>query len=268
MDPRAVDNPISAIFDLADDVNREAPQVRRLVLYAGVFVGAWLALDLVLILQNIVYHPLLTVVLVVLFVLGLWTLLNLRRLNDFLDYYTLRHSVILSIRREEPGMLAPTGDDPLQRLLTHLASRNEVLAQGINRSRRAPFSIRGRTGISHEFDHYFRSRPSLLWRLLGMGDPGYQHFIRQVKGAPSEEELLSMVSSVEDVCRQTRQPASRAIILWQRVADDDLQDEAYDRLTRSSVTYAHSFRSYTASLQLVIENEDGGYEFIPYVADA
>lgn len=32
MDPRAVDNPISAIFDLADDVNREAPKMRRLVL--------------------------------------------------------------------------------------------------------------------------------------------------------------------------------------------------------------------------------------------
>ncbi len=267
-DPRAVDNPISAIFDLADDVNREAPRMRRLVLYAGVFVGAWLALDLILILQNIVYHPVLTVVLVVLFVLGLWTLLNLRRLNDFLDYYTLRHSVILSIRQEEPGTLAPAGRDPMQRLLSHLASRNNVFAQTMGEAPRSPSIVKGRSGISHEFDHYSRVRPGLLWRLLGLGNPGYQLFIRQVQGAPGEEEMLSMVNSVEDVCRQTRQPASRAIMLWKRVADDDLQDEAYERLNRSSVTYAHSFRTYTSSLQLIIENEDGSYEFMPYVADA
>lgn len=226
-----------------------------------------MGLDVILVLQNIAYHPLLTAVLMALFVLGIWTLMNLRRLNEFLDYYTLRHSVILSIRSDEPEVFAPAGSDPLQRLLSYLATRNPLMAQALKEHPLAPISIKGRTGISHDFDYYHRSRPGLTWRLLGLGDPGYQLFIRQVKAAPSEEQILSMVRSVEDVCRQTKQPASRVIMLWKRSAGDELQDEPYEMLTRSSITFEHRSRRHVSSLQLVIENEDGGYEFIPYVAE-
>ena len=44
-DVRAVENPITAIFDLAEDVEREAPKVDRLLRYTRVFVAVWLLLD-------------------------------------------------------------------------------------------------------------------------------------------------------------------------------------------------------------------------------
>ncbi|MCG7844939.1 MAG: hypothetical protein MIO90_05865, partial [Methanomassiliicoccales archaeon] len=70
-----------------------------------------------------------------------------------------------------------------------------------------------------------------------------------------------------DVCRQNKLPPSRVIVLWKRSEDQDLGDEAYDHLTSSVIGFQHRIRRYASSLELIIENEDGSYEFIPYMAD-
>ena len=49
-DVRAVENPITAIFDLAEDVERQAPNVERLVRYTRLFLYVFLILDFFLIL--------------------------------------------------------------------------------------------------------------------------------------------------------------------------------------------------------------------------
>lgn len=266
-DPRAVENPISAIFDLAEDVNKEAPRLKRLVWYAGMFVGAWLFLDFILILQNVVHSLPMGIVLIALFALGIWTLITLRRLNEFLDYYTLRHSVILSIRQDEPVFFAPPGDNVVERLRSHLASKNPTMAMALRTEGLSPAVIKGRGGMMHNFDYYLRSRPGPLWRLFGLGYPGYQMFIRKVEGTPTAETFWAMVRAVEDVCRQDRLPPSRAIVLWKRAEDQDLGDDGYEYLMDSTISFQHGLRRYASSLELIIENEDGSYEFIPYVAD-
>jgi len=48
-DARAVEDPIAAIFDLADSVDRQSPKIRRMLLYVRVFVSLWLFLDFFLI---------------------------------------------------------------------------------------------------------------------------------------------------------------------------------------------------------------------------
>jgi hypothetical protein len=45
-DIRAVENPISAIFDLAEEVHEQAPKIRRLIGYSRLFIGVWLLVDL------------------------------------------------------------------------------------------------------------------------------------------------------------------------------------------------------------------------------
>ena len=67
-DARAVENPISAIFDLAEDVNDEAPRIRKLVTYATVFIGFWLVIDFIFILAFIVSNLFISLFLMVLFV--------------------------------------------------------------------------------------------------------------------------------------------------------------------------------------------------------
>lgn len=47
---RAVENPISAIFDLAEEVNEQAPTLRKLIGYSRFFIAAWLFVDFLLIL--------------------------------------------------------------------------------------------------------------------------------------------------------------------------------------------------------------------------
>jgi len=266
-DPRAVENPISAIFDLAEDVTKEAPRLRKLVWSAGVFVTVWLCLDFLLIIQNLVFNLVLGVILIVLFALGVWTLFTLRRLNDFLDYYTLRHSVILSIRQDDPVVFAPQGSNVVERLKIYLASRNPAMASALRSDGQSPAVLKGKGGMFYNFDYYLRSRSGVLWRLFGIGYPGYQLFIKQLDKPPTGENIWSMVRAVEDVCKQNRLPPSRVIMLWKRSSDQDLGDEAYERLTATAINFSHRTRHYVSSLELIIENEDGSYEFIPYVAD-
>ncbi|MEE8199115.1 MAG: hypothetical protein V3R48_05315 [Thermoplasmata archaeon] len=48
-DVRAVENPIAAVFDLADEVNEKAPTIRKAIGYTRLFIMVWLFVDFVLI---------------------------------------------------------------------------------------------------------------------------------------------------------------------------------------------------------------------------
>src|SRR5437773_1669900 len=48
-DARAMEDPIAAIFDLADSVDHQTPKIRRMLRYVRVFVSLWLLLDFFLI---------------------------------------------------------------------------------------------------------------------------------------------------------------------------------------------------------------------------
>src|SRR2546428_12143276 len=49
-DARAVEDPIAAIFDLAESVDRQTPKIRKTLRYVRWFVSVWLLLDFFLIL--------------------------------------------------------------------------------------------------------------------------------------------------------------------------------------------------------------------------
>jgi len=49
-DARAVEDPIAAVFDLAESVDRQTPKIRKMLRYVRVFVTLWLLLDFFLIL--------------------------------------------------------------------------------------------------------------------------------------------------------------------------------------------------------------------------
>jgi hypothetical protein len=57
------------------------------------------------------------------------------------------------------------------------------------------------------------------------------------------------------------------IALWTRAKDQELSEAAYDMLTGSSLVFSHMGRRFISTMELVIENEDGTYEFIPFIAD-
>ena len=265
-DIRAVENPISAIFELADDVNKEAPKIRRIVTFSTIFIGFWLLLDFILIIATIGSNPLIGIILIGFFILGIATLALIRQLNDFFKYYAMRHNVILSVRDADPVLFVPKGNTPLDRLRSYIGMRNPDMMRDLFAAP-SPVVLRGRSGLMYQFDLNVTVDHGLLWGLLGMGYPGYQLFVKQFAAAPRVEDLTAMKRAVEDVCSTTRMPPSRVIALWTRTKDQELSEAAYDMLTGSSLEFVHMGRRFISSMELVIENEDGTYEFIPFIAE-
>src|SRR3972149_563008 len=56
-DARAVEDPIAAVFDLAESVDRQTPKIRRMLRYVLVFVSLWLLLDFFLIIVTAAISP-------------------------------------------------------------------------------------------------------------------------------------------------------------------------------------------------------------------
>lgn len=266
-DIRAVENPISALFDLAEDVNAEAPRIRKLVRYASIFIYIWLIIDFVLILATIRESLAVGLALVAIFVLGVITLGLLSHLSDFFRYYVMRHRAIVSVRNDDPIVRIPEGPTPAARLLTHLASRNPDLYHlyppgFVPR----PALIRGRSGAFYPLDVHLVRHCSISFLLLGRGYPGYQIIAKQFDRAPSPADLVWLKSAAEDIASAHRVPASRVIALWPRKGEE-LSEEAYNVLMSQVVRFSHRGKHFASSLELIIENGDGTYEFIPYIAD-
>ena len=267
-DARAVENPITAIFDLAEDVNTEAPKIRKLVTYATVFICFWLFIDFILILAILVENLIISIFLIILFVLGVLTLSLLRRLNDFFRYYTHRHRVIKSVREDDPVILVPDGKDEVDRLVRFLISRNPGLRQSVSlRDASEPHILKGRTGTFYQFDGYISSSPGTFWKVLGLGYPGYQLFIKLFDSPPAAEDLMAMKRAVEDISQGSSIPPSRVIALWHRKGEEEITEEAYEVLVTQVAIMRKRSRTYACSLELVVENDDGTYEFVPYVVD-
>ena len=267
-DIRAVENPISAIFDLADDVTKEAPKIRKLVTYATVFIVFWLVVDFILILAFLVTNLFISLFLIILFILGLLTLSLLRRFNDFFRYYAQRHKVILSVRDDDPVVLVPEGKDSVDRLINLLISRNPGLRESYSLGNAAnPQIQRGKSGTFYQFDGLITKSPGALWRILRVGYPGYQLFIKNFDHPPSSEDLLALKRAVEDISLANLIPPSRVIALWQRKEDEEITEDVYEILITQVVMLKRGSRTYACSLELIVENEDGTYEFVPYVVD-
>jgi hypothetical protein len=266
-DVRAVDNPISALFDLSEDVNREAPRFKKLVLYAAIFIMILLAVDLILIISVIQTSLLIGVLVMAIFVLGLATLGMLGNLNDFFRYYVMRHQTIMSVRNDDPIVKVPPGPTPVARLLIHLRTRNPELNYlfGSN-NQPTPVKVRGRSGQFHHFDVHMVRRPGPLWGILGRGYPGYQLVVRTFDRAPRPEELVRLREKAEDVSGDNRVPVCRLIALWSR-GEEELSEESYNVLMSQVARSSHRGRRFASSLELIIDDRDGTYEFIPYLVD-
>jgi hypothetical protein len=268
LDIRAVDNPISAVFDLAEEVNKEVPRFRKLVTYATIFIGVWLVISFLLMLALLFSNLILGLVVLFLFIIGVFALAMLRNLGDFMRYYSLRHAAIVRVRNDDPIIYIPKGETAVIRLLELIKARNPAMAPAISsRQYQSPSIQRGASSIFYNFDAYLASKPSPWWKLLGMGYPGYQLFIKCFQAAPRSEDLASLKRAAEDVSQATKLPPSRVIALWTRAPNHDLGEEAYQFLGVAKVEFSHRAKHYVSTLELVIENQDGTYEFIPYVAE-
>jgi hypothetical protein len=253
------------MFDLADKVSNEAPRVRKLVRYATFFVVFWLVLNFIFILAT-AGSLMIMAFLVIMFIIGILALVSLRNLNDFFKYYAMRHSFIRSVRDADPMALVPKGSTAVERLKLFLMARNPAMSQSLMAAP-TPAVMKGKGGMFYQFDSYVSSRPSMGWRLFGLGYPGYQMFIKFFDKAPRPEDINAIKRAVEDVSAGTKMPASRVIMLWSRKESEDIGEESYNLLLSSTLLTRHRGQTFACALELIIENEDGTYEFIPFISE-
>jgi len=313
-DIRAVENPISATFDLASDVYERAPKVRKLVMYSRAFIYLWLLFDLILIVA-IGPHPfvalLLTIIMsaflyslrwaedrdwrivsltiaaalsvmivllagssllvmilfVVLYFLG-WIILDmLRDIRRFFDFYVVRHAVIKAVRDSNPVVKIPDGPDPVARLLAYLKKASPETAHVMSQANtvKRAVSLRGASGIAHDFDAIVIAQPSSLWSLTGWAYPGWCMLVKSFAGPPKLDELKYLKHAAEDVVAVLKTPPSRVIALWQMKDGLSVGDDAYQFVTSQVVNFRRHGDAFLCSLEIIGEEEDGTYDLVPFV---
>lgn len=326
-DARAVENPISAIFDLAEEVTEKQPKIKRLVMYATIFIAVGLFVDFLFIVAVVpISFPFLLIlfislfllrwfdsvtarailvsvatvntclilffvglyaavrlqaggailgalliggILIGLFILGLVILNLFHEINKFFNYYYVRHRVIKSVRDQDPVIHIPQGQNSVRRVLNYLAQRNPELMRdySVPGALITPTILRGRGQFFYQFDAYVSRPSSAFWRLLRVGYPGYAIYLKQFQQKPRLQDLMALKQAVEEITALTKLPPRRVIALWTRGADESLDDDAYDFLTSEAGVVRGGVSLMNCSVELISENPDGTYDFIPYVSD-
>ena len=271
-DVRAVENPISAVIDLGEEVYTRLPEFRRMTLYALVFIGFFLVLLFFLIIAGIVIlltqdGPGLLIASLVFFVIGLLAFRKLRRSRDFFRYYEARHKAIRAVRDEEV-VRVPLGPDPEGRLLAYLASRDPGLAAAVKQGRiQRNSSLPGKRG-SYPFALSAIRASDLFHDLFKMGDAGCAVFVRTSTRYPVLKEIMDFETAVKDVCEKSSVAPTRAVWLVHS-ASEPLSEDVYDYVVKKVVEVDRGFITkdvHVCSLQVVTEISDGTYDFIPFVA--
>ncbi|MFQ6059983.1 MAG: hypothetical protein ACE5KV_01635 [Thermoplasmata archaeon] len=268
-DVRAIENPISAIFDLAEDVDRQAPKVRKSVGYATVFIVIWLIINFLVMIVFLFINLILFILFMALFIVGILAVKWLRELGSFFSYYVIRHRAIKSLREEDPIVYIPKGEDSVHRLLTYLASKNPHVQEAMRRPGlfRTQAILRGRSGVLYSFDGYLRVNSSLAWRLFGLGYPGYSLFIKRYEHPPRLLEMQSLKNAVEDIANTGPVPPCRVIAVWMAKGDEGIEDDVYSFVTNEVIRFSHLGNKFSCTLEIITESEDGTYDFIPYVSE-
>lgn len=263
-DVRAVENPISAMFDLSEDVAGQAPNIRGLVRYAAAFISVWLFVNCLL---GLVFlgngNLFLALVMLCFFIIGLTSLVLLYRVNRFFRYFVSRHRAITAVRNMDPMVYAPGGQNATERLVTFL--RNNISAlNGKDVEVAMPGIVQGEHRTQYRFDAYIKEPSSTLWNMFGIGKHGFAVYVKRFDNPPTAEELKALKMAVEDVSVRSMIPPIRVIALWERKEVQNLQDSAYQFIMTNGVGVRHKLRDMACAMEIVSET-NGTYDFIPYM---
>lgn len=266
-DPRPVENPISAMFDLSDEVANQAPAIRSMVRYAAAFITAWLFVNCLLGLVFLGARSiLLALVMLCLFIVGLTSLVLLYRVNRFFKFYVARHRAIVAVRNLDPMVYAPGGRNPTERLVMHLRTNIPAL-NGRDVEVAMPGIVAGAHGTQYRFDAYISEPPGTLWKLAGLGRHGFAVYVKLFTEPPTADDLRALKAAVEDVSERTTIPPLRVIALWERKEVQTLDEAAYKYVLSEAAWGRHRFREMACAMEIVSET-NGTYDFIPYMPSA
>jgi hypothetical protein len=263
--PPGVEDPISAIFDLSDRVAEMAPTVRRMYRYTATIVVLWILLMIVVVLVTLGSSFPIAVLGVVGLVVGILGLGLLRETDRFFRAFVLRHRTIRLVRDAEPVARIPEGRTPVERITRYLAGSNPTVERQL---RQDPSSLRYRVelpagGRNIPFDLVLVRPGSFGYRVFGGGDPGFAVLVRVDGGTGVLDSLRQLEADVSAVA--PRLPGAPARVILLRTRTDPLPQDAYDYALGHPLEIRRGIGHYRTSLEVVTENADGTYDFVPHV---
>jgi hypothetical protein len=267
---KAMENPISAIFDLSENVNEQTPRIKRMVLALGVFVLVWLVIDFLLALIFLaVGEPVMFLLLVFFFVLGAFGLYTMYYVNKFFKYFERRHLAIKLVRDADELVYMPKASDSAAGFVQHLKKESPELDKWLRTEIHAlhhPAILLGASGVHYHFDAYIFKEPGILWKSLGIGDSGYALFIKVFKETPSLSQIQALERAIQDISMKNGIVPSRVVALVETKGDVKLDDDVYEHVTTMKPVIRIARQRAIVNVQVVSVDEDGSYDFVPVIA--
>ncbi|MCI4369493.1 MAG: hypothetical protein L3K09_08030 [Thermoplasmata archaeon] len=260
-----VEDPISAIFDLSDRAAQMAPIVRRLYRYAAVILVIWLIIMAVVMISTLRGPVFLFVLAGAGFLIGFIALQLLRQTDRFFRDFVQRHRLIRMVREADPITKIPEGRTPVERLTRYLAASNPGVDTLLKET---PAALRYRISLHAgkrevPFELVLGKPSDMTWRLFGFGNPGFAILARLAPDPLPIEELRRMEADALAVQEELEGAPSRLILL--RSHPSPLSEDAYEYAVGHPVIVRHRFGQTRATLEVITENPDGTYDFVPQV---
>lgn len=269
---KSMENPISAIFDLAEDVNKRVPKLKEWSFYALIFVVIWLFVNLVFVLITLGQGNILGMVLLIaILITGIIALMMLFELRDFLDYFVKRHRAIKTVREGNPIAKIPEGNSISERYLNYLKINNSTFREFVFKNPKAlQFNAKvSGERYSHNFNVFVFKKPSFIYKYFGIDlfgylDKGYALFIKEYEKI-SLLELQNFIFEIEDVCNAIGVVLSRVVILT-RIGEEGVAEDVYDYIINKKYSMKIKGRNYVPDIQIVSEIK-GNYDFVPIIPE-
>jgi hypothetical protein len=269
---RAMENPISATFDLAETVNDKIPDIKKMVKYASIFYIFALFVNFILVLVFLRENFILFLIVLAFFIIGILSLRWMFQLNKFFEFFASRHIAIKMMRDGDPLVHIPKGKSSLDQLLSHL-KRISFPLENLLRSQpsalQAPAIMKGSSGVEYSFDAYISVEPSWSWRTFKTGKPGYALFIKTLPESPEMKDVKALENAINDVVKATGIPPNRAIILSENREGQEprLKDDVYEHVTTQRFVAQSGRDKFVYNLQIISVDQDGTYDFVPVISD-
>ena len=270
--PRAMENPMSALFDLSEQVSEKSLPIKRNVWYSLLFVVLWTGFSIAAALATFVNRePLAVIIFILLTLSGLYTARIIIFNYRFFDYFYKRYSAIKLVREGNPNLYVPKGDSPVERYLNHLRANYRPFSQLLDaHPETIQFSaiIRGHSGGAYQFDAYI-SIPGNSPMLRRVPIPqklvkrGYALFIKVFDTQPTLKDISILEDTVRDITALTCLPP-RVVVLHEG-GDGELPEDLYRHITDEGATASCRKGTYPYNVQ-VVSGVEGTYDLVPLIS--
>lgn len=263
--PPGAEDPIAAVFDLADRAAQMAPTMRRMYRYTATVVVIYLLIMAFLLLFSLASNLVLALLAILALVFGVIALSLLRETDRFFRNFVQRQRTIRLFRDAEPAPKVPEGRTPIERLARHLAQSSPRIEELL---RAEPSALTSRVqldagGHPAPFDLLLVRPGGSLFRAIGAGEAGFAVLARLGPDSPTLEDVQAFGRDVAAVAGRLDGLPVRAILL--RTRPGPLGDGAYDFAVGHPIVVRHGLTEGRCTLELVTEQPDGTYDLVPHV---